>query len=74
MPLKTSDKVRLNFEVSPEFKENLVDLQERTQSVTITEVFRKALALLDMVIAHVKSGGSLVLRHKDGREETVRIL
>lgn len=55
-------------------KENLIDLQERTQAVTVTEVFRKALALLDMVIAHVKSGGSLVLRHKDGRVETVRIL
>jgi hypothetical protein len=74
MPLKANDKVRLNFEVSPELKNSLVDLQERSQSVSITEVFRKSLALLDMVTSHNESGGSLILRHKDGREETVRIL
>ena len=74
MALKANDKVRLNFEVSPELKDSLVDLQDRAKCTTITEVFRKALALLDMVTAHNEGGGSLILRHKDGQEETVRIL
>jgi hypothetical protein len=75
MPVKTSsEKVRLNFEVSQELKDSLVDLQERTNSTSITEVLRKSLALLDMVSAHAERGGSLVLHHKDGRKETVLIL
>jgi hypothetical protein len=69
-----SEKVRLNFEVSPGLKDSLVDLQHRTKSISITEVFRRALALLDMVTAHVQSGGSVALKHKDGREELVRFL
>jgi hypothetical protein len=76
MPVKTSspEKVRLNFEVTPELKDSLVGLQDRTKSISITEVFRKALALLDMVTFHNEQGGSLILHHKDGREETIRIL
>ena len=68
------EKVRVNFEVSPRLKESLVELQARTNSVSITEVFRRALALLDMVTAHVEHGGAVVLRRKDGAEETLRIL
>lgn len=75
MPLKSnSEKVRLNFEVTPDLKKELKDLQERTKSVSVTEVFRKALALLDMVTSHSQNGGTLNLKYKDGREEVIRLL
>ena len=70
----SSEKVRLNFEVTPNLKKDLKDLQERTKCVSVTEVFRKALALLDMVTTHVQSGGTVSLKYKDGREEAVRFL
>jgi hypothetical protein len=75
MPEKNnSDKVRLNFEVTPGLKQDLKDLQERTKSVSVVEVFRRALALLDMVTSHVQKGGTVSLKYKDGREEVVRLL
>jgi len=76
MPVKnsSSEKVRLNFEVTPDLKKDLLDLQDRTKSVSVAEVFRKALALLDMVTSHVQHGGTVNLRYKDGREESVRFL
>ena len=69
-----SEKVRVNFELSPAIKDSLVELQARTNSQSITEVFRRALALLDMVTEHYEKGGSLILRHKDGQEEKVRLI
>jgi hypothetical protein len=77
MPTKNSsenEKVRLNFEVTSDLKRDLKDLQERTKSVTVAEVFRKALSLLDMVTNHIQSGGTVSLKYKDGREEAVRFL
>jgi hypothetical protein len=68
------EKVRVNFELTPALKESLVSLQERTNSQSITEVFRRALALLDMVTEHHEKGGHLILRHKDGQEEKVRLI
>ena len=81
MPLKNNthnsektEKVRLNFEVTPSLRDELKELQERTKSASVTEVFRKSLALLDMVTTHVKDGGTLSLKYKDGREEFIRFL
>ena len=75
MPEKNnSDKVRLNFEVTPDLRDELKALQKRTKSVSVAEVFRRALALLDMVTSHVQSGGTLILKYKDGREEVLRLL
>lgn len=67
-------KVRLNLEFTKGVKDTLDELQQRTESPTITEVFRRSLALLDMVSEHLQHGGSVVLRHKDGREEVLKFL
>ena len=71
---KTKRKIRLNLQFTEAIKENITDLQNRTQSPTLTDVFRKALALYDLIVTHTKSGGDVIFRHKDGREETVRFL
>lgn len=74
VPKIEKNKVRLNLEFTPSVKDTLVQIQERTESSSFTEVFRRALALFDMVSTHLQSGGSLVLRHKDGREEVLKFL
>jgi hypothetical protein len=40
----------------------------------LTEVIRRALALYDLVLEHSSEEGKIVLRHKDGREEVLRII
>jgi hypothetical protein len=32
------------------------------------------MAVYDLVLTHVAEGGEVILRHPDGREETVRII
>jgi len=67
-------KVRLNLEFTPEVKNNLTDLQQRSGSTTLNEVFRKSVALFDMVTTHSQKGGTFILRHTDGSEEVVKFL
>jgi len=74
MILKKTKKVRLNLEFTPEVKNNLADLQKRSGSSTLKEVFRKSVALFDMVTTHTQGGGTFILRHPDGREEVVKFL
>ncbi len=74
MILKKTKKVRLNLEFTQEAKNNLADLQKRSGSSTLNEVFRKSVALFDMVTSHSQSGGAFILRHTDGREEIVKFL
>lgn len=71
---KEADKIRINFDLSSDLKERVEELQEDTHSGSISEVFRRALALLDKVTQHAKEGGELVLRDKKGREKIVEIL
>ena len=74
MILRKNKKVRLNLEFTQAVKENLTDLQHRSGSSTLNEVFRKSLALYDLVTTHAKRGGVFILRHKDGRDEMVKFL
>jgi hypothetical protein len=74
MLLESQKKARLNLEFSQAVKDNLTDLKKRSGCPTLNEVIRKSLALLDLVITHNEGGGTFVLRHKDGREETVKLL
>lgn len=54
--------------------DRLQRLRELSESESITEVVRRAMAVYDLVLSHVRNGGEVILRHKDGREETVRII
>jgi hypothetical protein len=66
-------KTRLNLEV-PQSRTELDQLVVRSGASSLTEVIRRALALYDLVLEHSEEDGKMVLRHKDGREEVLRII
>ena len=55
-------------------RDQLTDIVKRSGASSLTEVIRRALALYDLVLEHNSDKGTLVLRHKDGREEVLRII
>jgi len=40
----------------------------------MTEVIRRALAVYDLVVEQQAEGGSIIFKHADGTQETLRIL
>jgi hypothetical protein len=67
-------KARLTLEVPAKTRDQLTDIVERSGASSLTEVIRRALALYDLILEHNADDGKLVLRHKNGREEVVRII
>lgn len=74
LTLQKPEKVRLNLELSQAAKSNLERLQVRTESPSAAEVIRRSLSLLEVVTSHAEKGGTIVLRHPDGKEEIIRLL
>ena len=70
----TNERIRLNLAITPTVHDRLQRLREISGSETATEVVRRAMAVYDLVLTHVAEGGEVILRHPDGREETVRII
>jgi len=70
MPRKT----RISLDFAPEGLRLLHALQARLSEPTYLSLFRKSLALLDLVTDAQEQGGKVVIRNKDGSEEAVRIL
>ena len=67
-------KVRLNLEVTKQVRNQIEELVSRSTCSNLTEVVRRSLALYDLFLEHTGQGGEVVFRHKDGREEIMRIL
>lgn len=57
----------------PKTKGLLDDLQARTGSGTMSEVIRRALALLDIVSKEQETGGQFFIQKKDGSQTRVEI-
>lgn len=68
------EKQRISLDVSPKAKQEFVKLQKKTGSHTLVELFRKALAVLEMIVDHQKAGGKVVLENKDGTREALRLI
>lgn len=71
---RNRDTVRINLEVSPQVREQIKHLREQSSATTLAEVFRKSLALYEMVLDHTQDGGKLVLENENGDREVIRIL
>ena len=69
-----TDKRRLSFDVSPEVLDDLRELQNKTQASSLLEVFRRSLAVYEMVVDCINDGGKLILADKDGKQETIRLI
>jgi len=67
-------KIRLSLDITPTVKQNMDRLQERISASSYVEVFRKALALLDMITSEQENGTTFLIRDKDGKIEQLRIL
>jgi hypothetical protein len=69
------EKYRFNLELTKGAKDQLDDLQKRTEAASLTEVIRKALAVYDALEAHTSDEWELILRHKSkGIEKPVLIV
>ncbi len=67
-------KVRLNLDLSPKVKEQLSELQTRTDAASLVEVIRRALAVYDMLLDHEAAKGKIILENPDGTRERVRLI
>jgi hypothetical protein len=63
------EKYRFNLELTKGAKDQLEELQRRTEAASLTEVIRKALAVYDALQQHTATDWELVLRHKEKKTE-----
>jgi hypothetical protein len=68
------EKVRLSLDVTPEAKEQIEQVQRKSRASTTIEVFRKALALYELILDQQADNGKVVLENADGSREVLRIL
>lgn len=64
--------VRMNLEMSPKVRQRLEYLSAETD-LSLSEVLRKSLAVLDLLHKEVKGGAKVILRSDDGERELVII-
>jgi len=71
-----SDNVpyRLNLTLDEKQRNDLNSLKISTQKASLVDVIRAAIVLLKTIDEHQKSGGKVILRCKDGKDETLIIL
>lgn len=68
------ETVRINLEVSPHVRDHIKDLRKRSDAASLAEVFKKSLALYDLVLSVTSSGGKVVLESPQGDREVIRLL
>ena len=60
--------------MTPEAKEQIDEVQRKSRASTVIEVFRKALALYDLILDQQAAKGNVVLENADGTREVLRLL
>ncbi|WP_345735099.1 hypothetical protein [Prosthecobacter algae] len=68
------DKIRLSLDLLPEAKAHLELVQTKSRATTILEVFRRALALYELILDQQAAKGKVILENADGSREVLRIL
>jgi hypothetical protein len=68
------ERIRLNLAVTARTRDQLYVLMAQSRSETLTETIRKALSAYSTFLEHVAQGGRVVLEHRDGKKETLRLL
>jgi hypothetical protein len=71
---RASERSRLTLDLDANSRKIVDEIIERSGSLTITELIRRALALYSIIVEHRRNGGKVVFKHPDGREETLLIL
>lgn len=70
---KERETVRINLEVTPAVREQIKALRVKSDAASLAEVFRRSLAIYDMIVDVQKDGGKFILENRNGDRETVRI-
>jgi hypothetical protein len=68
------ETVRVNLEVEPEVRDNIKALRKKSKAASLAEVFKRALALYEMVLDHNSAGGKIVFEDRDGNREVLKLL
>ena len=66
-------RFRLNLEFSEQVRDRLERLSEETDS-SLTEVVRRSLAVLELLLDEQKAGSEIISRRDDGDETKLLIL
>ena len=67
-------KTRLSLDVNPDLKRRIELVQRKSNASTLIEVFRKAMALYELVLDQQAAKGKVVLENADGSHETLRLI
>jgi hypothetical protein len=68
---KNEPKSRLNLEMPEAVREQLEQLRVRTHSDSLAEVFRRSLALYDLLWSAKERGASILIKDGDGTKEVL---
>jgi hypothetical protein len=68
------EKYKFNLILTEGAKEQLEELQKRTQADSFAEVIRRALAVYDALQEHTSTGWEPVLREKSGKKTEKPVL
>jgi len=68
------DKIRLSLDVNPEVKDRLEEVQRKSHASTLIEVFKKSMALYELVLDQQAAKGKVILENADGSREVLRLL
>ena len=66
--------VRINLEVSPQVRDLIKNLRDKSDATSLAEVFRKSLAIYDLILDHNAAGGKVVLESSKGEREVLKII
>jgi hypothetical protein len=67
-------KYRLSIDLHPDARTELPKLQKKVGAMNLIDLIRKALAVIELIVDHQKSGGKVVLENRDGKQEVLRII
>ena len=74
MKPKPRSQHRLSLDVTKRFRNSLSALQDELGARTLTEALRRAVEITSLFARHRHSGGKLILRSRDGSEETLKVI
>ena len=69
-----SKRKRLSLDLTPKVKLRIENLRELTETESITEVVRRALASYELLCEAQASGKSILVRDSNGEESSVILL
>jgi hypothetical protein len=67
-------RARLSLDLDSNTKQFFETVVAKAKTGTLTELIKKSVSLFDLVAQHKAKGGTVILRHRDGREERIVIL